>query len=199
MPDHPPRPAAKRGRIAPAKLSHIVLRTSPQHVEPVAAWYRRVLEAEVMFGNPVIQFLTYDEEHHRIAVVGLPGIEERAPNTVGLHHVAFTYATLADLIRTFERLKGAGIEPEICLHHGPTLSMYYLDPDRNQVELQVDVFETLDEANGYLSSAAFQRNPIGVMFDPGELAQRFHDGVPEDELKRPIEGPIPPPDAFPNH
>jgi catechol 2,3-dioxygenase-like lactoylglutathione lyase family enzyme len=197
--DGPPHPAAQRGKIAPAKLSHIVLRTSPANVAPMAGWYRDVLEAEVMFGNSVIQFLTYDEEHHRIAVVGLPGIGERPPNTVGVHHIAFTYASLSDLIHTYERLAQAGIEPSICLHHGPTLSMYFLDPDRNQVELQIDVFETLDEANDYLESEPFQRNPIGVMFDPAELARRFHAGVPSDELKQPIEGPIPPLDAFPIH
>lgn len=199
MPEQPPRPAAQRGKIAPAKLAHIVLRTTPENVEPMAAWYRNVLEAEVIFGNPIIQFLTYDQEHHRIAVVGLPGISARAPNTVGVDHIAFTYASLPDLIHTYERLKAEGIAPAICLHHGATVSMYFLDPDRNQVELQIDVFETLDEANTFLESGLFQQNPIGVLFDPEDLARRFHAGVPEAELKQPIEGPIPPLDAFPIH
>jgi catechol-2,3-dioxygenase len=193
-----PRTAAERGRISPARLAHVVLRTVPERVQEMVTWYCNVLEAEVVFGNPLVQFLTYDEEHHRLAVLGMPGIGERVVNTVGVHHVAFTYACLRDLVLTYERLREAGIEPALCIHHGPTLSMYYLDPDRNQVELQIDVFDSSEQIDDYLRSR-FAQNPIGVVFDPGDLARRFHEGVPEDELKQPLEGPPPGPGDFPIH
>jgi len=193
-----PRTAAERGKVAPARLAHVVLRTAPERVQEISAWYQAVLEAEVVFGNPFLQFLTYDDEHHRIAVLGFPGLAERPVDTFGVDHVAFTYDTLGDLVATFERLKSLGIEPAFCIHHGPTLSMYYQDPDRNQVELQIDVFETHEEINAYLEGP-FLKNPIGVQFDPDDLARRFHDGVPEAELKKPLEGPPPPPNAAPAH
>ena len=41
---------------------------------------------------------------------------------------------------SYARLKGLGIEPDACVNHGVTTSLYYADPDGNQVELQVDNF-----------------------------------------------------------
>ena len=41
----------------------------------------------------------------------------------------------------YKRLKQQDIVPWWCINHGPTTSMYYRDPDNNQIELQVDIFE----------------------------------------------------------
>ena len=186
-------------RITPAKLAHFVVRTTPERFEEMVQWYLDVLNAEVAFKNPFSCFMTYDEEHHRVAIIAMPGLVERPDNAVGVDHVAFTFANIGDLVRTYERLAAKGITPAMPLHHGPTLSMYYQDPQKNQVELQIDVFETLEEANAFLTTEAFARNPIGVMFDPAELAKRFHEGVPEVELTRPLEGPPPGPSDWPGH
>ncbi len=194
-----PATAAERGKVAPAKLAHCVLRTSLERVPEMVAWYRTVLEAEAMFENPFACFLTYDDEHHRIAIIGLPNLPERPTDVRGVDHVAFTYASLGDLVTTYERLAGAGITPGACIHHGPTLSMYYLDPDRNQIELQVDVFERAEDLAAFMRSGTFEKNPIGVVFDPAELAKRFREGAPEAELLAPLDGPPPPPDVFPPH
>ena len=70
------------------------------------------------------------------------------------------------------------------INHGLTLSMYYRDPDGNKVELQIDNFATVEELKGFFGSHDFSKNPIGVSFDPDELARQFHAGVPESELKR---------------
>ena len=62
--------------------------------------------------------------------------------------------------------------------------MYYRDPDGNQVELQVDNFPTAAELDAWFRSGAFAKNPIGVSFDPDELARKVHAGVPNAELIR---------------
>ncbi len=186
-------------RITPAKLAHFVVRTTPERFEEMVQWYLDVLNAEVAFKNPFSCFMTYDEEHHRAAIIAMPGLVERPDNAVGVDHIAFTFANIGDLVQTYERLAAKGITPVMPLHHGPTLSMYYQDPQKNQVELQIDVFETLEEANAFLETEAFARNPIGVMFDPAELAKRYHEGVPEAELVRPLEGPPPGPSDWPGH
>jgi len=80
------------------------------------------------------------------------------------------------------------------VHHGPTLSFYYKDPDDNRLELQVDCFETADEANAYMQGAAFAANPIGVQIDPDTLVKQYRSGVPEHVILRRPEGagmPIP--------
>ena len=186
-------------RITPAKLAHFVVRTTPERFEEMVQWYLDVLNAEVAFKNSFGCFMTYDEEHHRAAIMAIPGLVERPDNAVGVDHVAFTFAGIGDLLHTYERLAAQGITPAMPMHHGPTLSMYYQDPQKNQVELQIDVFETSEETDAYLQGEAFARNPIGVMYDPAELASRYHRGVPESELIAPLEGPPPGPADWPAH
>ena len=173
--------APSRGRIAPAKLAHVVLRTA--RLAQMIAWYETVLAARVVHTDGVLAFLTYDDEHHRIAIAGIPGLEERPPTVAGTDHVAFTHADLGDLLNTWARLKREGIEPYWCINHGPTTSMYYKDPDGNRVELQIDNFDT-DETNRWMRSGEFGQNPIGVVFEPDALFERYRAGEPMDTLLR---------------
>ena len=82
-----------------------------------------------------------------------------------------------------------GIEPSRCLHHGPTVSIYYRDPDGNGVELQVDRYATKEATAAYFQTAEFKKNPIGVAFDPEALVQAYEAGAPESELLTMPEGP----------
>jgi len=190
---------ASEKKVSPAKLAHFVLRTSPERFQELVGWYRNLLQAEVAFENPFSCFMTYDDEHHRIAIIAIPGLAERPDNAHGVDHIAFSYAKLGDLVHTYERLAETGLTPAIPIHHGPTLSMYYLDPDKNQVELQVDCFQNAEDVDAFLSSGAFARNPIGVMYDAADLAKRFHEGTPEAELLAYPEGSPPGPGDWPAH
>jgi catechol 2,3-dioxygenase-like lactoylglutathione lyase family enzyme len=165
-------PAASQ-RIAPQKFAHIVLKTASY--DAVIAWYATVLQARVAFRNDFIAFLTYDDEHHRVAVINDP---------------AYTYADLGALLSTYRRLKASGIEPARCINHGPTISMYYRDPDGLRVELQIDVFATMDEAHAYLTGPDFAENPIGIIFDPEQLVRDYEAGRAYDDLVR--RPPLPP-------
>jgi catechol-2,3-dioxygenase len=166
--------------IKPIRFAHAVFRTG--RIEEMKAWYETVLGAHVVHANPMIAFLTYDDEHHRIALVSTPGAPDRPAGASGLEHIAYTYATLPDLIATYERLKAAGITPYWTINHGPTTSMYYRDPDGNQIELQVDNFPSVEALHAWFRSGAFAENPIGVSFDPDELARKVKAGVPVEEL-----------------
>ncbi len=169
-------------RVAPAKFAHAVLRTNK--FKEMVHFYTTVLEAEVVMSTEMLAFMTYDDEHHRIAIAAVPGLVDRDRKSVGLDHLAYTYANLGDLVFTYERLKQAGITPQVTINHGPTTSMYYRDPDGNRVELQIDNFDDVEKLKGFFTSVDFKKNPIGVNFDADELARRFHEGVPEAELIR---------------
>jgi catechol-2,3-dioxygenase len=169
-----------RGRIPPIRLAHIVRRTS--RLEEMIDWYRTVLGAEIVHADERLAFLTYDDEHHRIAIARIPGLEEQPPLAAGTDHVAFTYADLGDLLYTYERLKSAGIEPYWPINHGPTTSLYYKDPDGNKIELQVDNFPTTEETNRWIRSGDFAVNPIGVVFDPADLLAHYRAGEPLEPL-----------------
>jgi catechol-2,3-dioxygenase len=165
---------------SPAKLAHVVLRTA--QMKAMLDWYVLVLDGRVVHEGQYLAFMTYDEEHHRVAFAATGASERPDDKYTGLHHVAFTYSTLGDLIGTYKRLKVVGIQPTVTINHGPTMSMYYTDPDGNNVELQIDNFETPEEAQQFLESDAFADNPVGVLFDPDDLVVRFEAGEPVAEL-----------------
>jgi len=166
--------------VAPVKLSHAVLRTT--RLKEMVQWYKTVLNAEVLYENDFLVFMTYDEEHHRIALAAVPGLVEKPKNSTGLDHLAFFFSTFGDWIGTYERLKAAGVTPWVPIHHGITMSLYYRDPDSNGVELAIDNAEK-SEWHMWMRERLGE-NPIGVSFDPDHLARQYHAGVPESELRR---------------
>lgn len=171
---HMPMTAAARGKIAPVKFAHIVLRTS--NLKRLVDYYQTMLEAKALFQDKNLAFLTYDDEHHRLAITQMPGLKKVSRRSQGMDHFAFTYASLDDLLATYERLKSEGITPVWTTNHGPTFSFYYKDPDGNITELQVDIFEDVAELENYLNSQNFTTNPIGEDFDPDEILARFKKG-----------------------
>lgn len=175
--------------VSPAKLAHVVLRTP--RFEGMKKWYLALLNGRVSYENEALAFLCYDEEHHRIALINIPVLADKAPGTSGMDHLAFTYNNLSDLYATYRRVKeGDGIVPFWAINHGPTTSLYYRDPDGNQVELQVDNFDTDEEGNAFFASPEFAENPIGVDFDPEELGRRLAAGEADSAIKkRPNIGP----------
>ena len=51
--------------ISPAKFAHFVLRTG--QFEKMITWYETVLGARIVFRDERLCFLSYDDEHHRLA------------------------------------------------------------------------------------------------------------------------------------
>lgn len=167
MGSEPFKTAREQGRLAPLKFEHAVLRTG--QLQPMVDWYTAVLQAEVSFGNAAIAFLSYDEQNHRIAILAIPGTVPRPPNSAGLDHLAFTYADMGELVTTYERLKAQEIIPHRAMSHGSSTSMYYRDPDGNQIELKIDNFATMQEQRAWLRTKEFAENPLGTQFDPDQL------------------------------
>jgi catechol-2,3-dioxygenase len=163
-------------------LAHIVLQTN--HLPEMRDWYLKVLGAHVVYQNPAMCFMTFDDEHHRIALVSPPGstFPPRTPLTVGLSHSAYTFPTLGDLIERYLELSEGGIEPQVPVQHGVTTSLYYRDPDTNMVELQIDNFPTAAQATEYMHGREYSDDTIGPTFDAALLATAFQAGVPETEL-----------------
>jgi catechol-2,3-dioxygenase len=183
-------------RIRPQKFVHVVYRT--RRFERMLEWYQFVFDAKVQYQNPALAFLTYDDEHHRFALANLDVLQPDGAETVkrdliGVDHVAYTYKSLEDLLVNYQQLKAEGIKPYWCVHHGMTVSMYYADPDGNQMEFQVDVFDSSEEANEYMCGPITAANPIGVEYDPEEWLVQWQAGKPvSDFLIRKAHEPISP-------
>ena len=183
-------------RVAPRKLAHIVYRT--YRFEEMLEWYQFVFGARVQLQNPALAFLTFDDEHHRLAIANLAVIQpdkedEGEQSMVGVDHVAYTYGSLEDLFGNYQQLREKGIEPYWCVHHGLTVSMYYSDPDGNQMEFQVDAFPTKRECSDFMCGEVNAANPVGVEYDPEEWLARIRSGVPSGEmLERTVHEPMSP-------
>lgn len=67
--------------------------------------------------------------------------------------------------------------------------MYYFDPDGNEFEMQVNNFDTADEAIEFMKTPEYATNPIGVDIDIEEWLARVKSGEDEKTLKkRPVIG-----------
>ncbi|MEQ9639153.1 MAG: VOC family protein [Alphaproteobacteria bacterium] len=169
--------------VAPSKFAHVVYNT--HRYEEMIDWYTKVFEARVQHRDGKLAFLTYDDEHHRFAFLNLGPAEgeaaDKAKKPVGVNHVAYTWNGVGELVDTYKRLKALGITPYRPIRHGFTLSMYYCDPDGNQMEFQSDLMSAA-AANEFMKGPAFGNNPIGEPFDPDALAARYDAGEPVDDL-----------------
>lgn len=173
-----PDPAAVA--IRPAKLGHVVLRVFG--LTRSRDWYLRVLEAHVAFENETVCFLTYDDEHHRIGLINRPDLGNSGDAHQGLEHISFTYRSLDELLASYRRLLQHEIRPYWTINHGPTISLYYKDPDGNRIELQYDVFERDEDLNAFFGSGAYIENFMGIVFDPEEMIARFEAGEPIETI-----------------
>ena len=185
--------SASRTSVRPT-LHHFGLMTA--NLEIMVDWYAKVLgmapnhRSSAPGGAPAVSvwrmaWVSNDEANHRIVLMALPDLVDDAQRSrhKGLHHVAFEYATLDDLLATYARLKNLGIEPVQAADHGATTSFYYEDPDRNRIELMVDNFGDGEQSSAFMRmSPDFAANPMGSDVDPEQMLTARAAGMSIAEL-----------------
>jgi catechol-2,3-dioxygenase len=167
-------------RIVPFKMAHVVFQCTDR--QKMVDWYRQLFQADLVFEDQVLTFLAYDEEHHRLAFFNSPHLPAKGDDIAGLHHIAYSYRTIGELLSTYARLKPLGILPVWTINHGPTSSLYYSDPEGNNIELQVDNFPDQNDAAAFFQTQAFADNPIGVEFDADALVSLWREGASDAQL-----------------
>lgn len=196
------QPGATQPSSSPAihrpAFHHVNLKTI--RLQEMVDWYSKVVGMEVSHQYPGGAWLTNDAANHRVALLSSPHMVDD-PDKVkhtGIHHTAFEYENLGQLLDTYARLRGEGILPHGCLDHGMTMSFYYLDPDGNSVELQADNFGDWAKSRQFmLSDPQFAENPIGVPLDPAKLYAAYQAGASGDDLhKRAYAGEFDATDTF---
>ena len=185
----PDRIGRVKSANGPQYLAHWVLKSAQR--KRMVEWYKAVLGMELVFENKLISFLTYDQEHHRLAIISLPGVAKLLVplsklyrKLYGIDHIAFNFGSLKELLDKYRELKEKDIEPIWCINHGPTTSIYYEDPDGNRLEFQSDNFEHPKDLQDFATGLDFHKNPIGVNFDPDYLWEKLEAGIPEAELRK---------------
>jgi catechol-2,3-dioxygenase len=168
----------------PAYISHYGIRA--KNYKDMLEWYGTVFGAHIQHQNEFLAFMTFDDEHHRLVIFEDPETVDRVPTGAGVDHVGYGVAGFAELVAIYERLKAEGITPFLPLNHKFTTSLYYRDPDGNEVELSVDNFSK-SECSDFVRSDKMNEighPPFGCEFDPEELVRQFYAGVTDTELAR---------------
>lgn len=164
----------------PARFAHVVLWTYdlPRMVE----WYQRTFDLEIVTQSERAVIATYDEEHHRFAFTKRPGPRPENPTPNPLKHIAFAYDSFGDLMAQYKQMRDYGDSPTECVNHGPTMSLYYEDPEGNGVEFFVDKFKTMAESKEYMNSASFKKNLFGYHFDPDQALEKLEAGLADADI-----------------
>jgi catechol 2,3-dioxygenase len=166
-------------------LHHVNLKTT--RLQEMIDWYALAIGLRVTHQFEGGAWLTNDDANHRLALLSVPGLQDD-PEKVrhsGIHHTAYEYPSMNDLLDTHVRLKEQRILPHACLDHGMTMSFYYVDPDGNSLELQCDEFGDWAKSKDFMhNSPEFAANPIGVNIDPDLVVAARDAGATPEELHR---------------
>ena len=175
-------------------LHHVNLKST--RLQEMIDWYATVVGLNTVFQFPGGAWLTNDTANHRLALLSSSKMSDDANKLVhtGIHHIAFEYATIDDLLYTYTRLKELGITPHMTLDHGMTTSFYYVDPDGNSVELQIDNFGDWVQSSEWMrTSPDFAADPIGAFVDAEQIIAARKAGASLAEIhRRAYAGEFPP-------
>lgn len=177
--------SANGQRVHLPTLHHVNLKTV--HLDEMIVWYGKVVGLDEVYRFEGGAWLTNDAANHRLALLTSPALrdDERKLDHTGLHHVAFEYPELDELLSTYTRLKDEAILPHFTVDHGMTTSFYYVDPDGNSVELQIDNFGDWAQSTRFMRDAPqFAADPIGPLVDADRLVEARAAGMSPGEIHR---------------
>jgi catechol 2,3-dioxygenase len=120
------------------RIAHVVLKV--RDLARSRRFYTEVLGMDVMGEVPGVVFLSNGRrDHHELGLAEIgAGAPDAPPHAVGLVHVAFRLRNEEELRAAYAELQANGVEISYTVNHGVTKSVYFFDPDRNELELYVD-------------------------------------------------------------
>ena len=126
--------------IQPDRITHVVLKV--RDLKRSEEFYTQVLGLERIgtLDKPLVVFLAANaRDHHEtgLAEVG-PDAENPKSSAVGMAHVAFRLKTEKELSAASREFKDRDVPITLTVNHGVTKSVYFLDPDGNELEVYSD-------------------------------------------------------------
>jgi catechol 2,3-dioxygenase len=126
--------------ILPERIGHVVIKV--RDLERSTKFYTEVLGLQVMKLEPEIKmgfFASNGRDHHEFAAIEVGADAPVSPaHAIGLSHIAFRLRDEAHLRAAYADLKAHGVEIVTAVNHGVTKSVYFRDPDGNQLEVYCD-------------------------------------------------------------
>lgn len=173
---------------SPTKMHHVHI-YSDTNYDAMVEFYKKLFNANVVnvtyFGPNKTTFLTYDDHDHRVIIIKRPGWGVKRENQIGVSHLAFGYASLGELMFVLKRMLEHGYpKPPYCVNHGNSTSLYWRDPDGNEVETMADNY-TPQQCQDYKRYFQFTEE-FGQMkdaeFDPEKMLALYESGMPDTIL-----------------
>lgn len=136
------------------RVAHVVIKV--RSLEKSLDFYTRLLGLKVM-GEipPAVVFLSTGRDHHEL---GIAQLGDEAPDgdfyRIGMEHFAFKLRNEDDLREAYETLLAENVKIAYTVNHGVTKSVYFYDPDGNELEVYSD--NSPEEVAGF-------ENPYGGM------------------------------------
>ena len=140
------------------KVAHVVLNVKDPQAS--AEWYRDALGMEQVTFNPGAQmaFLSFGDQHHDIALMKAP--VDAQHGQLGLNHVALQIEGGEEELRTlYGRLLSMDTRISRTTDHGLTRSVYFFDPDGNQLEIFCEQM-TQAEGKAFLQESTGWAKPM---------------------------------------
>jgi len=126
--------------IHPDRIGHVVIKV--RDIERSRKFYTEVMGLQLMMELGQLKmafFASNGRDHHEIACMEV-GKDAKAPEwrQVGLVHIAFRLKDEDELRSAFKVLKDNAVPISFTVDHGITKSIYFSDPDGNQLEVYCD-------------------------------------------------------------
>jgi catechol 2,3-dioxygenase len=124
------------------RVGHVVLKM--RDIEAAKSFYHGILGMKIADEREGLGvFFRFNDYHHDIAVFKVDE-DAAAPerNQVGLAHVALIADSFETVKSMYQRLKENDVPIDRTVDHGITKSVYFRDPEGNQIEIYCEVPET---------------------------------------------------------
>jgi catechol-2,3-dioxygenase len=178
-------PGSVTAMPSPAFIGHVHIFTD-ENYEKMVDFYVKFFAGEVIARQREypMTFIAYDEYDHRITIVKKEDWGPKSDRFLGYSHLAFGYRSLGEILFIFKRMKEWGYAPHWTVNHGNSTSIYYRDPDGNEVETMVDNYAPID-TKAYKKHFQFS-DEFGLMaegnFDVDKMVELYEAGVPDTVL-----------------
>jgi len=142
------------------KVAHIVLNVRDPQAS--ADWYRDVLGMEqIAFNSDVkMAFLSFGQQHHDIALI--KAREDAVHGDLGLNHVALQIDGGEEQLKAlYGHILSHNAIISRTTDHGVTTSIYFFDPDGNQLEIFCERM-TGDQGKAYLKKSKGSAKPVDL-------------------------------------
>lgn len=128
--------------ISTNRIGHLVLKV--RDLDRSLDFYVGKLGLTLMnrseMGGVHVAFLSSGgRDHHELGLVQVaPDAELAHPASVGMAHFAFRMNNHDELTDAYRHLKDVGVPISFTVNHGVTDSVYFVDPDGNELEIYAD-------------------------------------------------------------